>query len=172
MSVNCRRQALQLCLDSAVVVVIQIFNEVQFEVFHGAELLQIQQFTFEQPEGIFYHHCSGSYPFRRMLCWMDFVHSLAQCPVVYGDIVATSNGDYPLDQNLYQTPKTVATAESCVREDGVIIMVASCVDGMGGTFFEKLIVQGSVEEIDKYLSHIPPKETISEQWCVQIYTRI
>ena len=23
-----------------------------------------------------------------------------------------------------------------------------------------------------YLSHIPPKETISEQWCVQIYTRI
>lgn len=105
-----------------------------------------------------------------MLCWIDFVHSLAQCPVVYGDIVATSNGDYPLGQNLYQTPKTVATAESCVSEDGVIIMVASCVDGMGGTFFEKLIVQGSVEEIDKYLSHIPPKETISEQWCVQIYS--
>lgn len=37
-------------------------------------------------------------------------------------------------------------------------------------FFEKLIVQGSVEEIDKYLSHIPPKKTISEQWCVQIYS--
>ena len=47
MSVNCRRQALQFCLDSVVVVVIQIFNEFQFEVFHGTELLQIQQFTFE-----------------------------------------------------------------------------------------------------------------------------
>ena len=75
MSVNCRRQALQFCLDPVVVVVIQIFNEVQFEVFHGAELLQIQQFTFEQPEGIFYHHCSGSYPFRLMLCWMLFSRS-------------------------------------------------------------------------------------------------
>ena len=50
---NCRRQALQFCLDAAVVVVIQICNEFQFEVFHGAELLQIQQFTFEQPEEIF-----------------------------------------------------------------------------------------------------------------------
>ena len=55
MSVNRGRQALPFCLDPVVAVVIQIFNEVQFEVFHEAELLQIQQFTFEQPEGIFYH---------------------------------------------------------------------------------------------------------------------
>ena len=43
MSVNRGRQALQFCLDPAVVVVIQIFNEVQFEVFHEAELLQMLQ---------------------------------------------------------------------------------------------------------------------------------
>ena len=55
MSVNRGRQALPFGLDPVVAVVIQIFNEVQFEVFHEAELLQIQQFTFEQPEGIFYH---------------------------------------------------------------------------------------------------------------------
>ncbi len=52
---KCRRQALRFCLDPAVVVVIQIFNEFQFEVFLGTELLQIQQFTFEQPKEIFYH---------------------------------------------------------------------------------------------------------------------
>ena len=52
---NCRRQALQFCLDPAVVVVIQICNEFLFEVLHGAELLQIQQLTFEQPKEIFYH---------------------------------------------------------------------------------------------------------------------
>ena len=51
---NCRRQALQFCLDPAVVVVIQICNEFLLEVFHGVELLQIQQLTFEQPEEIFY----------------------------------------------------------------------------------------------------------------------
>ena len=103
---------------------------------------------------------------------VSFVRSLAQCPSVTGDIVITSNGGYPLDQNLYQSPKAVATAEACCRDGGVIIMCASCFDGMGGTHFEKLIVKGSVDEIDEYLSKIPPKETIPEQWCAQIYSRI
>lgn len=102
----------------------------------------------------------------------DFIRSLSQCPVVTGDIVVTSNGGYPLDQNLYQAPKAIATAEACAGEDGVIIMCASCMDGMGGTHFEKLIVSGTVDEIEKHLSSIPPKETIPEQWCVQIYSRI
>ena len=52
---NCRRQALQFCLDPAVVVVIQIFDQFLLEVLHGLELLQIQQLTFEQPKEIFYH---------------------------------------------------------------------------------------------------------------------
>ncbi len=103
---------------------------------------------------------------------VKFVRELAQCPSITGDIVITSNGGYPLDQNLYQSPKAVATAEACCRDGGVIIMCASCFDGMGGTNFEKLIVKGSVDEIDAYLSKIPPKETIAEQWCAQIYSRI
>lgn len=101
-----------------------------------------------------------------------FVRELAQCPGITGDIVVTSNGGYPLDQNLYQSPKAVATAEACCADGGVIIMCASCFDGMGGTHFEKLIVRGTVDEIDSYLSQIPPKETIAEQWCAQIYSRI
>lgn len=103
---------------------------------------------------------------------VEFVRSLAQCPSVEGDIVITSNGGYPLDQNLYQSPKAVATAEACCRDGGVIIMCASCCDGMGGTHFEKLIVRGTVDEIDAYLSKIPPKETIPEMWCAQIFSRI
>ena len=35
-----------------------------------------------------------------------------------------------------------------------------------------MIVQGTVDEIDAYLSKIPPRETIPEQWCAQIYSRI
>lgn len=101
-----------------------------------------------------------------------FVRGLAQCPSVTGDIVITSNGGYPLDQNLYQSPKAVATAEACCKDGGVIIMCASCCDGMGGEHFAKLIVKGTVDEIDEYLSKIPPKETIPEQWCAQIYSRI
>ena len=43
---------------------------------------------------------------------------------------------------------------------------------MGGTHFEELITMGTPEEIDEYLSKIPPKQTIPEQWCAQIYSRI
>lgn len=101
-----------------------------------------------------------------------FIREWSQAPDITGDIVVTSNGGYPLDQNLYQSPKAVATAEACAGEDGVIIMCCSCCDGMGGTHFEKLIQMGTVDEIDSYLSKIPPKETIPEQWCPQIYARI
>ena len=100
------------------------------------------------------------------------MRSLAECKTVIGDIVITSNGGYPLDQNLYQSPKAISTAEVCCRKGGVIIMCAGCADGMGGTNFEKLMLMGSPDEIDAYLSKIPPKESIPEQWCAQIYSRI
>lgn len=103
---------------------------------------------------------------------VDFIRSLSQCETIVGDIVVSSNGGYPLDQNLYQSPKGVATAEVYAGEDGVIIMCCSCCDGMGGTNFEKLITMGKPEEIDAYLSKIPSKETIAEMWCPQIYSRI
>ena len=60
---NCRRQALQFCLDPAVVVVIQICNEFLLEVFHGLKFLQVQQFALEQPKEIFYHSIVQTVPF-------------------------------------------------------------------------------------------------------------
>ncbi len=101
-----------------------------------------------------------------------FVRQWSQCPPVTGDIVVTTNGGYPLDQNLYQSPKAVATAEACAGDNGVIIMCCSCLDGMGGNHFAKLIQMGTPDEIDAYLSRIPSTETIPEQWCPQIYARI
>lgn len=101
-----------------------------------------------------------------------FVREWSQCPHVTGDIVVTTNGGHPLDQNLYQSPKAVATAEACAGEDGVIIMCCSCSEGMGGSHFAKLIQMGTPEQIDAYLSGIPAKQTIPEQWCPQIYARI
>ncbi len=101
-----------------------------------------------------------------------FIRQWSQCPVVTGDIVITSNGGYPLDQNLYQSPKAMATAEACAGEDGVIIMCCSCCDGMGGAHFGQLIQRGTPDEIDRYLSEIPPQKTIPEQWCAQVCVRV
>ena len=50
-----RRQALQLCLDTAVVVVVQVIDQFLLEVLHGLEFLQIEQLTFEQTEEILHH---------------------------------------------------------------------------------------------------------------------
>ena len=101
-----------------------------------------------------------------------FIRQWSQCPVVTGDIVVTSNGGYPLDQNLYQSPKAMATAEACAGEDGVIIMCCSCCDGMGGAHFGEILQRGTPDEIDRYLSKIPPQKTIPEQWCAQVCVRV
>ena len=50
-----RRQALKLCLDTVVVVIVKIFDELLFEVFHRFKLLQIKEFTLEQTEEVFYY---------------------------------------------------------------------------------------------------------------------
>lgn len=101
-----------------------------------------------------------------------FVNELARVNAVTGDIVITSNGGYPLDQNLYQAPKAASTAEACAGENGVIILIASCMDGLGGENFARLMQMGTASEIQRYLSSIPPKESISEQWCVQIFSQM
>ena len=101
-----------------------------------------------------------------------FVREEARCPCVTGDIVVTGNGGYPLDQNLYQSSKAVSTAEICAVENGVIILCCSCTDGMGGTYFSKLIQMGTPEEIDTYLAGLPVEETIPEQWNLQVYVRV
>lgn len=101
-----------------------------------------------------------------------FVNGLARVAPVTGDIVVTSNGGYPLDQNLYQAPKAASTAEACAGEDGVIILICSCLDGLGGENFGRLMQMGDPWQIQKYLSTIPPRESISEQWCVQIFSQM
>jgi len=101
-----------------------------------------------------------------------FVGSLSKIPRVTGDIIVTGNGGYPLDQNLYQTPKAAATAEACSEDSSAIIMCAACEDGIGGMYFEKIMLSGSAGQIEKSLSAISPKETIPEMWCAQVYARI
>ena len=102
----------------------------------------------------------------------EFLGRLAGVSQVTSDIVIASNGGYPMDQNLYQSPKGVSTAAACAGEDGVIIMVASCCDGIGGDEFKRLLQAGSPQQIIDTIMAIPPKESIPEQWCAQILAQI
>lgn len=101
-----------------------------------------------------------------------FMDQLSGVDKIKSDIVITTNGGYPLDQNLYQCPKAISAAVECANEGGVIIMVASCIDGLGGENFGTLMLKGSPQQLLQYIESIPDEETISEQWCVQKFANI
>jgi len=53
------------------------------------------------------------------------------------DIVVTCPGGYPKDINLYQAQKALDNAKHAVKDGGIVILVASCSEGLGEKVFEK-----------------------------------
>lgn len=53
------------------------------------------------------------------------------------DIVLASAGGYPKDINFYQAQKAMHNANYSVRDGGVIILVAACMEGFGNKTFEE-----------------------------------
>ena len=66
---------------------------------------------------------------------------LTEVAAVPAEIVVTSNGGYPLDQNVYQAVKGMTAAEACVCPGGAIIMCAALGDGAGGADFYRWFAQ-------------------------------
>jgi nickel-dependent lactate racemase len=103
----------------------------------------------------------------------DFLRNLAQVKRIEADIVVTSNGGFPLDQNVYQSVKGMTAAEASCREGGVIIMVAACNDGHGGqSFYDNLTNASGPREILDRIAGVPMEETVPDQWEFQILARI
>ncbi len=101
------------------------------------------------------------------------VKEIAQVKPIYSDIVITTNGGYPLDQNIYQTVKGMTAGEACVNDGGVIIICSSCADGTGGEFFYKLLADNpSAKVAYEKLNDVEPKDTEFDQWEAQILARI
>lgn len=92
---------------------------------------------------------------------------------VQSPIVITSNGGYPLDQNLYQSVKGLTAGEACVAENGVIILVTECSDGHGGeSFYHALADRASARETLNAIEGVPPEQTPPDQWEAQILCRV
>lgn len=103
----------------------------------------------------------------------EFVNSLARVQKVPCDIAITTNGGYPLDQNIYQAVKGMTAAEATLEDGGVIIMVAGCRDGHGGqAFYENIAKAESPRAFLEQALRTPRLETIPEQWTSQILARI
>lgn len=92
---------------------------------------------------------------------------------VTADIAVTSNGGYPLDQNMYQAVKGMTAAEATVRKDGIIIMCAQLCDGHGGKdFYNWFSERNSAEEVAEAIRNIPPEHTQMDQWEAQVLARV
>ena len=53
------------------------------------------------------------------------------------DIVIVSAGGYPKDINMYQAQKALENASYCVKDGGIILLVAECREGLGEKVFEQ-----------------------------------
>ena len=95
----------------------------------------------------------------------EFLKDLAAVRVPESDIVITSNGGFPLDQNLYQAVKGMTAGEAAVRQGGVIIICASCSDGHGGESFRKTLAEAaSPQAVLDSISQVPGNKTVPDQW--------
>lgn len=103
----------------------------------------------------------------------NFLSQLAGVQPDKADIVITSNGGYPMDQNIYQSVKGMTAAEAMTKEKGVIIIAARSEDGHGGNdFFNTFNNDRDLQDImDEFLA-TPKEETIQDQWQSQIFARV
>ena len=102
-----------------------------------------------------------------------FLRQYCEVDAIPGDIVITSNGGAPLDQNVYQSVKGLTAAEASAKEGAVLIMCADLADGTGGEGFYT-----SLRDCESPAAHFaqcaatPQDQTIPDQWESQILARI
>ncbi len=83
------------------------------------------------------------------------------------DLVVTSNGGYPLDQNLYQSVKGMTAAAQLARSGGAIVLVAECRDGFPAHgAYQQLLTRASAPSALLEMIHGPYLKS-PDQWQVQ-----
>jgi len=103
----------------------------------------------------------------------EYVDSLTRVKSSPAEIVITTNGGYPLDQNIYQAVKGMTAAEAACQEGGTIIALSRCIDGHGSeAFFKELVKSASPEKAWEEICNRSREETRPDQWQAQILARI
>jgi lactate racemase len=104
-------------------------------------------------------------------CEANMASVMVACEREY-PIVVTTNGGYPLDQNLYQAVKGMSAAYQIVSEDGLIISASRCNDGFPnhGNFRKMLLEHPSPEEMLETI--YSPGFSTYDQWQVQLFALI
>ena len=93
-------------------------------------------------------------------------HAAQAVPHRY-DVVVTTNGGYPLDQNLYQCGKGLTAAAFIVKSGGTIVMCAELSDGLPdhGNFKDIIRAQSTPHALLEMIEQ--PGYSVYDQWAAQ-----
>ena len=117
------------------------------------------------------YYCGDALEAHRQGCAFAKETAMVACPKPF-PIVVTTNGGYPLDQNLYQAVKGMSAAAQIVAQDGYILAASRCNDGFPshGNFKKLLFEHGSPKAIlDTVLA---PGFHLFDQWEAQMLAMI
>lgn len=86
---------------------------------------------------------------------VKLVNEMYRVPVDQrADIVVVSAGGYPADIDLYQAYKAVDNALEVVKRNGVIILVAECIEGHGNAvFYDWMARLGDLKQVEREIKH-------------------
>lgn len=93
------------------------------------------------------------------------------------DLVVTTGGGAPLDQNFYQTVKGIVMAEPAVRTGGeprgVLAVLSDCTDGLGSAEYADILMRYG-KDCGKFMEDIAahPEQTEKDQWEHQMHCQV
>ncbi len=149
-------------------------NPTQEQVRAGGSLLPVDfliNVTQNRERRITGLFCGEVLAAHRRGCEFARATAMAACARRY-PIVVTTNGGYPLDQNLYQAVKGMSAAAQITDRDGLIVAAAECRDGFPahGNFRKLLWEHDSPAAIlDTILA---PGFSLYDQWEAQLLAQI
>jgi lactate racemase len=117
------------------------------------------------------YYCGDALEAHRKGCAFAKETAMVACDKEF-PVVVTTNGGYPLDQNLYQTVKGMSAAAQIIADDGYILTAARCNDGFPahGNFKKLLFEHGTPKAIlDTVLA---PGFSMFDQWEAQMLAMI
>jgi nickel-dependent lactate racemase len=149
-------------------------NPTQAQIRHNGALVPPDfcvNVTLNRDRAITGFYCGATLEAHQEGCRFAKQTAMVGCPRPF-PIVVTTNGGYPLDQNLYQTVKGMSAAAQIVREGGFILTAARCNDGFPahGNFRRLLFEHDSPRAIlDTVLA---PGFLLHDQWEAQMLAMI
>lgn len=103
----------------------------------------------------------------------DFLDKYCCVKAAPADIAISTNGGYPLDQNIYQAVKGMTAGEATVKAGGVIIMCADSSDGHGGeSFYRCFKEEKDLARMTRKFLDTPQDKTLPDQWEAQVFARV